>query len=326
MTTQLSGGLDSSSVTAQAAILLQKEHKNLTAFTSIPNQLEGPSYRPGWFYHELPRIKKILQKYPNINHILYTANPNTNIFEKLNPIQKCFDQPLRNINNLDWSMASYEQVLSQNGRILLIGAAGNGSISWTGYTFINSLKDIYAAVRTKKFWKNYSLIRHPHEIMLSGHSNVALRASVYPMQLWYGVRRLDPTQDLDLSIFCYNVPQWVYCRGQKPLQKRLLTREGLSSILPEAISKNPYRGEQGADWYLHYNIHAQKWLEHIQNLPEPANSILWRYYDRSKIMTLFDTYPHLGKPPTRQQTHDLSLYLLRCLSVGFFLTSNLHQR
>ena len=159
--------------------------------------------------------------------------------------------------------------------------------------------------------------------MLSGRLNAPLRASVYPLQLWHGVRRLDPTLDLKLAIFCYNVPQWVYRQGKQPLQQRLLTREGLGTLLPDAIAQNPYRGEQGADWYLHYNLHAERWRDQLLALTEEARLILWQCYDQKKTMALFDTYPRLNHPPNREITRELCFYLLRCLSVGFYLNQAL---
>lgn len=254
LTTQISGGLDSSAVTVQAAVLLAKEQQQLLAFTSIPNGLAGESYRPGWYYHELPRIEKLLAEYPNIQHIIYTADPKADIFTKLKLLQRCFDQPLRNINNLDWTIACYEQVLAQGGRVLLIGAGGNGTISWAGESIFDSLRSFAAMLKAKVLLRPQRWSYNLHETMLSGCLTAPLRSSVYALQLWYGVRRFDPTQDLDLTVFCYNVPQWVYRSGREPLQQRLLTREGLSNLLPDAITQNPYRGEQGADWYLQYNL------------------------------------------------------------------------
>lgn len=307
--TQISGGLDSSAVTAQAALLLGKQQR-LSAFTSIPNELAGESYRPGWYYHELPRIKAVLARYPNIHHIPYFANRSTDIFEKLKPIQHCFDQPLRNMNNIDWTIACYERVLAQQGRLLLIGAGGNGTISWSG----NSTREILSALLRHRQWTY-----HLHETMLSGHLTAPLRATVYAFQLWYGVRRLDPTQELALTIFCYNVPQWVYRSGNHPLQQRLLVREGLRTLLPETITQNPYRGEQGADWYLHYNLHAKQWRNQLITLTPQEQVLLWQSYDCQEIMRLFDAYPYLNKQPDRKITHELAHQLLRCLSMGFYL-------
>jgi hypothetical protein len=321
LTSQLSGGLDSSAVTAQAALLLAEKQQALWAFTSAPQGLSGESYRPGWYYHELSRIEPLLAQYSNIQHRVYMATPSTDIFEKLPPLQHCFDQPLRNINNLDWTMACYEQVLAKQGRVLLIGAGGNGTISWAGRTHSENLYAFGAACKAKILRRHHRWIPNLHETLLSDRLNAPLRASVYPLQLWYGVRRLDPTQALDLAVFCYNVPAWVYRQGKHPLQQRLLTREGLGTLLPEAITQNPYRGEQGADWYLHYNVHAKHWREQLLSLPQNAQILLWQSYDRARIMRLFEEYPAINHPPDRTITRDICFHLLRCLSVGFYLNA-----
>lgn len=122
-----------------------------------------------------------------------------------------------------------------------------------------------------------------------------------------------------MTPFFRNVPQWVYCRGKQTLQQRLLTREGLRNLLPTAIAQNPYRGEQGADWYLHYNLHRQRWRDQLVGLLPEAQEILWQSYDRQKIMAMFDEYPFLEKPPDRTVTRNLCLQLMRCLSVGYYL-------
>ncbi len=77
--------------------------------------------------------------------------------------------------------------------------------------------------------------------------------------------------------------------------------------------------EQGADWYLHYNLHGEQWRNQLLELSQEAQTILWQCYDREKVMSLFDIYPFLNQPPDRKITRDLCLYLLRCLSVGFYL-------
>jgi len=322
ITSQISGGLDSSAVTAQAAVLLAKQQQPLGAFTILPHGLAGESYRPGWYYHELPRIETLLERHSNIQHVIYTANPSTDIFDKLKPLQRCFDQPLRNVNNLDWTLACYEQVLAQQGRVLLMGAGGNGTISWAGQSVSDALKSFYVALKAKVLRRRHRWIPNLHETMLSGRLTAPLRSSVYALQLWYGVRRLDPTQELDLAVFCYNVPQWVYRRGKQTLQRRLLTREGLSNLLPPAIAQNLYRGEQGADWYLHYNLHRQHWRDQLDALTPTGQAILWQSFDRKKTMALFDDHPFLNQPPDRKVTRDLCHHLLRCLSVGSYLSES----
>jgi hypothetical protein len=218
-------------------------------------------------------------------------------------------------------MGCYEAVLAQKGRVLLIGAGGNGTISWEGQSAFDLINNLYLCFKSAARFRPRRWIFNKHEAMLSGRLTAPLRASVYALQLWYGVRRLDPTQDLQLAVFCYNLPQWIYRRGKQPLQQRLLTREGLGHLLPPEIAENPYRGEQGADWYLHYNQHRQTWRHQLESMSASAEKILWRSYDREKIFELFDQYVELEQPPDRKVTHDVGIKLLRCMSAGVYLNA-----
>lgn len=289
-------------------------------------------------------MQSVLNQYGNINHFNYSATPTNDIFAKLRPLYKLFDQPLRNINNLDWSFASYEYALSQGSRLLLMGGGGNGSISWPGRSFRDRLSayrsalslfykpsrlynyffaklntDILNSSEGKKYLRRRGIIFKVQEVMLSSQLTAPLKASLYAVQLWYGVRRLDPTQDLNLTVFCYNLPQWVYYKGKQTLQRRLLVREGLQDLLPTAITSNPYRGEQAADWYLHYNIHQQTWQQQLQELHPQAKTLLWQYYDQDKIMNLFQQYPRIDSPPNQSITDTVCHTLWRCMSAAFYL-------
>lgn len=344
ITTQCSGGLDSSAVTAMTAKLLAEKNQILLALTAIPAGLHGESYRKGWYYHEMPRIQAILNKYPNIRHAQYLADPATNIFLTLEKFYPYIDQPLRNITNMDWIIGNYENTVSQQSRVLLTGAHGNGTISWAGQSYRNILSDLYQTLRVKlspeKIFSGFFDNLHPallsskkgkklllnrggflnrHERMLVGSLGNGLSSSVYILQLYYGVRTLDPTSDdHDLLAFCYNLPQWVYYRGKSVLERRLLVREGLQDILPPEITQNPYRGEQGADWYLQYNTHQHTWKNRLLDLHPDVKKILWETYDEAKMMDLFEKYPVIESAPDQAVTRDVCLRLMRCLSAAFY--------
>jgi len=190
------------------------------------------------------------------------------------------------------------------------------------FSLLKKLRTAGSALKSKLLnrpGRPYQSILELHEGMLSGNLTAPLRSTVYALQLWYGVRRLDPTHDLDLAIFCRKVPQWIYRQGKKPLEQRLLAREGLRHLLPELISQNPYRGEQGADWYLHYNFHCKYWKQQLIELPPIAQKILWQSYDQQKIFSLFENYPYFDQAPNRRETNEISHQLLRCLSMSWYL-------
>lgn len=342
----VSGGLDSSSVTAMSAKLLLEQQRNLHAFTAIPLGLTGESYRRGWQYNEIPLIQALLAKYPNIIHTVYTSDPQEDIFKKLQIFYPFIDQPVRNVFNFDWVLAAFEKTHALGGRTLLHGQHGNASISYVGENFkgrwhralknvllwLNPLTppslqtqfayhhpDFLQTKETKKILRHRNVIYRVHDWMLSRHFGAPLQTSVYPITLWYGVQFLDPTSDLSLIEFCYNTPEWVYFKGKNILDKRLLVREGLKNILPEAIRFNPYRGEQAADAYLQYNQHRINWEKKLRQISDnPQQTLLWQLYDQEKIHSLFATYPTINAP-SRAISMDIYCTLARCLSLAFYL-------
>lgn len=344
LSAHISGGLDSSAIACQAALLLAEKNQSLYAVTAIPIGLDGPSYRKGWYYHEMPRVQSVLQQYSNIEHEVYTTSSNMKIYETLAALYPYLDQPIRNVFNFDWISHSLEYARHNNSRVMLMGQHGNAGFSWAGVTLKNRLGVIYHALRQKIFQHNvfaeYYQYTHPHVLnsafgtqriqkrtslfnrryrMLSGVLNAPLFSTMHAMSLWHGVELMDPTRDLALIHFCYYLPEWVHYSGNTVLQKRLQVREGLSGLVPEAILQNPYRGEQGADWYLQYNCDAEQWQNDIQNIAPEAQDILWQCYDQSKIMALFDEFSRPIQRADDKSTLAIGFMLTRCLSSGFFL-------
>lgn len=334
----ISGGLDSSAIAAMTAFLLQKQNLSLYGFTAIPNHLDGPSYRPGWYYHELPRVETLLKQYPNIEHFVYRSISSEDTFEKLRSFYPYIDQPFRNVSNLDWVLESLELCLRRGSRTLLVGQSGNGSISWKGQTLRDYVSEIYSSAKMWMAPRRYlsrrfvnhnpaffrtSAAQEVHRKavttinirrwMLTEGINGARQATIRPFSFWFGANYLDPLKNVKLVEFCYNVPQWVYCRGRHKLEKRLLAREALKDILPEAIRLNPYRGEQSADWYEQFNFHHLKWRSQLERLPN--DSWIWDFYDRKKIMGLFNPV----SKPSKEATSQVLNSLFRCMSLGSYL-------
>jgi asparagine synthase (glutamine-hydrolysing) len=132
----ISGGLDSSSISCQAAHQLGQNNQPLFAMTAIPIGLDGPSYRKGWYYHEMPRVQSILNQYANIRHEVYSTKPDANIYELLHALYPHLGQPVRNVFNFDWIAASLEYAKNQKSRVLLTGQHGNGGFSWAAWASI----------------------------------------------------------------------------------------------------------------------------------------------------------------------------------------------
>lgn len=336
----LSGGLDSSSISAVAANSLLDADKKLYAITALPNNLSGPSYRPGWYYHESHLIKELVQQYSNIIHKKYYSNPKSNVFDKLSSIPWQLDRPHRNLFNMDWILGSIMFAKENNCRTLLVGGGGNDTISWAGISQLNFLKkyslymkksnkilchnsyysylnpDIYNCRSLKKLDLSTSNLKKWHQ-RLSGVHHSGQRSSGYALQLYYGLNIVDPTSTLRIKEFCYNTPQWVFRKGRATLKRRLLVREGLEGLVPSKIRNNPYRGEQAADWWLQYNHNILNWKERLETLSSSVSDLLWSIYDKNKIFSLIDNY-HSICFPTREESTMLRCMLMRCIGLGIF--------
>ena len=343
ITSHISGGLDSSSVAAQAAVLLSKKQRNLYGFTALPKGLDGPSHRKGWYYHEMPRVQTLLDKYPNILHTAYYSNPETNIYEVLRQYYAYVDQPFRNVSNLDWILGSLEYSRSQEGRVLLTGARGNHSISHTASSwkarvwqfaklvhiilkpeellegYFNYCRDDFLqSLTAKKILRGRGISFSPLRwvALLSLARDWSRNTSSYPLSLCVGTIKLDPTYDLNVVKFCYSVPDWVCREGKGGISNRLLVRRGLSSLLPEEIALNPHRGEQSADWFLNYNQNAEVWYAQLRNLCIHSIALLNRYYDLPSYAAFEYQFP---RPLQNADSDEWRYSLMRFMSAAFFV-------
>jgi asparagine synthase (glutamine-hydrolysing) len=133
----LSGGLDSSAVTATAARLVDSNAK-VIAFTSVPREdYELPSLR-GSFGDERAHAAAVAALYDNIEHVLVPAgglNPLTQLDRNffLN------ERPVLNICNQSWYHAILDGARQRGCPVLLIGSLGNMSFSYQGMDLLTQL-------------------------------------------------------------------------------------------------------------------------------------------------------------------------------------------
>ncbi len=133
--TQLSGGLDSSSVTVTAAQLLNQEGRGLFAFTAVPKHAVEV---PGRFTDEGPHAAAVAAMYPNIDHILvrHGAHSLFSVIDLFNSVQ---EEPIFNPSNYDWIYEICLRAQQRGIEILLTGGCGNYSISYSGDRALQSL-------------------------------------------------------------------------------------------------------------------------------------------------------------------------------------------
>ncbi|HEY4085173.1 MAG TPA: asparagine synthase-related protein [Bryobacteraceae bacterium] len=134
----LSGGLDSSSVTATAAKILQDRGGRVTAFTAAPTVAIDDAGFPRRFCDETAHAASTAALYPNIDHVVI-PNLSGNIFESLDRMSSASECPQLNPGNSSWLLAMSADASSRGLRAMLTGANGNFTISWDGRRALSGL-------------------------------------------------------------------------------------------------------------------------------------------------------------------------------------------
>ncbi|HCY84775.1 MAG TPA: hypothetical protein DHV36_06535 [Desulfobacteraceae bacterium] len=127
----LSSGLDSSTVTASAAQLLQKKGKRLLAYTAVPRKgFTGPVPK-GRHADEGPAASALADRFSNIEHILFRPGNRTPV-ENLELKVENLDRPPLNLCNQVWLEGIREDAARRGAKVLLTGTMGNMTISYDG--------------------------------------------------------------------------------------------------------------------------------------------------------------------------------------------------
>jgi asparagine synthase (glutamine-hydrolysing) len=136
----LSGGLDSSSVSALAARALAERNERLAAFTGVPRRGFDGAVPAGHYADETPYVEAIARAVGNID-VTYVENDRCDDFAELERVFIALEGPVRNPSNLGWMLAILRRARAQGRRVLLGGFQGNCTISWNGWSqSVNHLK------------------------------------------------------------------------------------------------------------------------------------------------------------------------------------------
>lgn len=127
----LSGGLDSSSITALAAPLLSRENKRLAGFTEVPRVNFDGAIIPGRYADETPFVQALARCYANLDLNLVRTD-GRNYLQDLAPFFSACELPFRNASNRVWYEEILRQAQAQNVGVILNGGQGNLTISWRG--------------------------------------------------------------------------------------------------------------------------------------------------------------------------------------------------
>jgi asparagine synthase (glutamine-hydrolysing) len=125
---QLSAGLDSSCVTASAALTLADTASRLVAFTSAPRQGYEGAAPAGRIGDESALAAAVAAKYENVEHVIVRSD-GTTPFTHLDRHVALYQQPVVNLCNQVWMDAICDAAQARGIRTLLTGHLGNATIS-----------------------------------------------------------------------------------------------------------------------------------------------------------------------------------------------------
>jgi asparagine synthase (glutamine-hydrolysing) len=128
---QLSGGLDSSSVTVIAAELLAARGERLTSFTAVPAVAVDEKLFPGRFIDERSHATLITDSFPNIDPVLI-SNHAEPMFPVLDRMSAATERPQLNPLNAIWVHAINMEAQRQGLDVVLEAVIGNFTISHSG--------------------------------------------------------------------------------------------------------------------------------------------------------------------------------------------------
>ena len=147
--TQLSGGFDSSAVTATAARLLATRNGKVVAFTAVPRVGYDVPNLKGHFNDEGPLAAATAAMYPNVEHVLIRSGHRSPL-DGFDRMFYLYEGPLLNICNNVWLAAVNQAAHERKLTVMLIGAMGNATLSYNGWEL---LTELLLAGRFIKLWR-----------------------------------------------------------------------------------------------------------------------------------------------------------------------------
>jgi asparagine synthase (glutamine-hydrolysing) len=178
----LSGGLDSSTVTATAARLFPAG--KVVAFTAVPRAGFSGRTPPGTVASEADLAAATARLYPNIEHVV-VENSGASPLEWLDRSFLYHQQPGANLSNSVWGCSINRAARDRGANTILKGALGNLTMSYAG---LELLPFLLAHGRLLK------LARHAFQLSRNGVPLLALGAQTLgpfvPRAVWQALRRL----------------------------------------------------------------------------------------------------------------------------------------
>lgn len=179
----LSAGLDSSSVTATAARLLERDGGRVTAFTAVPRPGYLASVSREAIADEGPLAAQVAALYPNIEHVLVPNKGSP--LAGLDRYFFLYERPVLNLCNTVWVNQILDLARERRLRVLLTGIFGNMTISYDGMPLLTQLASSGRWLRLAR--ESWSLWRNGSRLGTVGAQAVG---PFMPTPLWRAIARL----------------------------------------------------------------------------------------------------------------------------------------
>ncbi|QDX25908.1 hypothetical protein FPZ54_07640 [Sphingomonas suaedae] len=128
---QLSGGLDSSAVTASAALHLAQRNQRLSAYTHVPMAGARLDHWGDRTLDEGPLAALLAARHPNIDHVRVDSR-DRQIGDDMDAHFHAAEYPPFNLCNQVWMTEICRQMQLRRERVMLVGTMGNMTISHQG--------------------------------------------------------------------------------------------------------------------------------------------------------------------------------------------------
>jgi asparagine synthase (glutamine-hydrolysing) len=198
----LSGGLDSGSVAATAALLLGAEARELICYTAVPRSGFAAVASETHFDNEGDPAAEVAAMYPNMRHVLVESS-GTSFLDILDLNNNLYDHPCFGPSNEVWSNAIMARAREDGITLLLNGYCGNATFSYEGMP-------AFSAWFRSGQWGTLARVAKQVTSTGNGSARSIVRNAVWP-SLPFWLRRLtDPNLrgfSLDYSILHPEITQ-----------------------------------------------------------------------------------------------------------------------
>lgn len=134
--TQLSAGLDSSTVTATVA--KNRPDAQVIAYTAVPRAGFAGPIPPGTIANEWELAAATARRYPNVEHVRIEGRPES----PMRWLDRNFayqQQPMANLTNAVWGQAIHAASRASGSKVIFKASAGNLTISYSGLEWLAQL-------------------------------------------------------------------------------------------------------------------------------------------------------------------------------------------